>query len=61
LPCLALPFINKLQPTQQKRNIPRKEPKTKGNDGESNEEKTDRRHVRDRREYKKKRKNMSNK
>jgi hypothetical protein len=26
LPCLPLPFIKKLQPTQQKRNIPRNEP-----------------------------------
>lgn len=61
LSCLALPFINKLQPTQQKRNIPRNETMAKGNDGEPNEEKTDRRHGTDRREYKKKRKNMRNK
>ena len=61
LPCFALPFINDLQPTQQKRNIPRNEPMAKGNDGEPNEEKTDRRHGRDRREYKKKIKNMRNK
>jgi hypothetical protein len=61
LPCLALPFINKLQLTQQKRNIPRNEPMAKGNDGEPNEEKADGRHGRNRREYKKKRKNMRNK
>jgi len=38
LPCLELPFINNLQPTKQKRNIPRNEPMAKANYGEPNEE-----------------------